>query len=146
MGRNTLKLNTKNIDDLIVKLDDLGADVKTLVTDALEQAADTISKDTLDAIQDQYLPAHGKYHGSGRDTEKSVMQNSRVEWVGGMASISVGFDYSKEGAGGYLITGRPDMNPDVKLNEMYKGKKYMRGIEKNMRETFETELLRKMDK
>ena len=145
MGRNTLSLNTKNIEDLITKLDGIGADVQKVVTDALEQAAETITDDTLEVISDQYLPAHGKYHGKDGDTEKSVVRNSKVTWVGGMASIPVGFDYDKPGAGGYLISGRPDMSPDVKLNQMYTGKKYMRQIEKDMVEVINDEIVRKMD-
>ena len=62
-----------------------------------------------------------------------------------MASIPVGFDYDKPGAGGYLISGRPDMSPDVKLNQMYTGKKYMRQIEKDMVEVINDEIVRKMD-
>ena len=145
MGRNTLSLNTKNIEDLITKLDGIGADVQKVVTDALEQAAETITDDTLEVISDQYLPAHGKYHGKDGDTENSVVRNSKVTWVGGMASIPVGFDYNKPGAGGYLISGRPDMSPDVKLNQMYTGKKYMRQIEKDMVEVINDEIVRKMD-
>ena len=58
------------------------------------------------------------------------MTNPQPEWDGFVASVSVGFDFSVPGAGGYLITGTPKMAPDKQLHKIYKGKKYMQEIQK----------------
>ena len=46
----------------------------------------------------------------------------------------VGFDYSKKGAGGFLISGTPRMRPDTELQRIYRRKKYMRDIQNDMAE------------
>ena len=132
MGRNTLKLDTTGFDRLINHLKDLNGDVQTAVTDALEQAGETITADTHDAVQKPNLPAEGKYsHG---DTEASIV-TPQVKWIGGtLAEMGVGFDYDKPGAGGFLITGTPKMRPDMALQRIYKRKKYMRDIQNSMYE------------
>lgn len=135
MGRTTLKLDTSAFDDFAEKLDRLGADLKSIFDDALTQAAETITDDTLEAVKDQYLPAHGDY--STDDTKRSIMRNPRVKWSGMMGEVAVGFDYSKPGAGGFLITGTPRMQPDKELNRIYKGKRYMTEIKKDMIEIFQ---------
>lgn len=135
MGKNILKLDTSSFDEFAERLDGLGADLKPIFTDALTQAAETITEDTIEAVKDQYLPAHGEYsHG---DTKKSIIRNPRVEWSGMIGEIAIGFDFSKPGAGGYLITGTPRMRPDKELNQIYKGKRYMRQIQNDMAEIFQ---------
>lgn len=139
MSRTTLKFDTSKMTDSIAFLDHLGGDVKGAVTNALEQAAETIEEDTIDALSDRNLPAKGRYsHGK---TEKSVVKRPKVEWIGEFASVDVGFDYSKQGAGGYLITGYyyrtskgtpKQMNYDKPLHKMYKGKKYMTNLTADM--------------
>ena len=57
MSKNTLDLDTSGIEELINKLKKLEGDVKSAVTDALEQAAETVEEDTREAIQPQNLPA-----------------------------------------------------------------------------------------
>lgn len=141
---NTLNLDTKGFDELIEKLDELGADVKKIITDALEQAGETIEEDTLEAVEKSNLPAKGIY--SKGITRLSVTRSPKVVWSGSRAEIGVGFDYSKPGAGGYLITGTPKMQPDHALNKMYKGKKYMSDINKDMQEVFMDEIVKRMEK
>jgi len=141
--KNTLNLDTKGLEELITKLDELEGDVKEVVTDALEQAAETIEYDTLDALQKANLPAGGKY--SDGDTEKSVVRRSQVKWEGAYASVNVGFDYGKQGAGGLLITGTPKMKPDNKLNKIYKGKRYMKQIQNDMAEIIQDAINEKLE-
>lgn len=130
--RNTLKLQLGGFEELITKLEGLNGDVKSVVTDALGQAAETIEWDTKDAVKAANLPAKGKY--SQGDTEKAIVENAQTEWSGTVASIGVGFDYGVKGAGGYLITGTPKMKPDYALQKMYKQKKYMTQIQNDMAE------------
>ena len=80
------------------------------------------------------MPAGGKYsHGK---TKESIVTDTTVTWSGGVGSVPIGFDFSKPGAGGYLITGTPRMRPNPELNKIYKQKKYMNAIQKEMGEKF----------
>mgnify|MGYP000858492756 CR=1 FL=1 len=135
MGRNILKLEMSAFNEYAEKLDKLSADLKPIFTDAMTQTAETIRDDTVEAMKNEHLPAHGDYsHG---DTKKSIIQHPKVEWSGTRAEVGVGFDFGKPGAGGLLITGTPKMRPDQELNRIYKGKRYMRQIQKDMAEIFQ---------
>lgn len=130
MGRNTLKLQTDGFERMIDHLKQLDGDVQTAVTDALEQSGETITEDTHDALSASNLPAGGQY--SKGDTERSIV-DPKVMWTGGThAEMGVGFDYSKNGAGGFLISGTPRMQPDYALQKIYKRKKYMKDIQQDM--------------
>lgn len=142
MGKNTLRLDLRGFKELMTRLDSLGGDIQKVTEDALTKAGKKIGQDTVNAIQAPNLPRGGKY--SSGDTEKSVVKNPQVEWEGMTGSIGVGFDYSKPGAGGFLITGTPRMKPDAALNFMYKRKKYMTEIQDGMREVITDEIQRKM--
>ena len=142
MGKNLLKLDVSGFEEYIQKLEKLEADIKPIVSDALNQAGETITDDTFDAVSDSNLPRGGEY--SNGKTEESIIKNPRVKWSGTMAEIGVGFDFSKPGAGGYLITGTPRMAPDKALNRIYKSKKYMKDIQKDMINIFQDEISRRM--
>lgn len=130
MGRNTLKLDTEGFERMIAHLTQLDGDVQTAVTDALEQSGDTITEDTQDAVTAANLPAGGEY--STGATADSIVSPS-ITWIGGtLAEMGVGFDYSKKGAGGFLISGTPRMRPDSALQKIYKRKKYMKQIQQDM--------------
>lgn len=130
--RNTLKLSTAGFDGLLKRLDSLGGDVRKAVDEALTKASHTITVSTENALATQNLPAQGKY--SKDTTREQVIRDAQVRWEGDTAWIPVGFDFSKPGAGGYLITGTPRMKPDYELNRIYKQKKYMNLIQKGMEE------------
>lgn len=142
MARNTLKLDTKGFEQLLTKLDSLGGDMIEVVDKALTDAGKKISEDTHKAMAKQNLPAGGKY--SKGTTEKAIVDNPQVEWSGSRASIDVGFDFGKPGAGGYLITGTPKMQPNKELNRMYKGKKYMKEIQEQMGQTVDEAITKAM--
>ena len=130
MARNTLKLDTRGLTEYLKKLQEVGGNVQKAVDDALIQTAETIREDTEEALSSSNLPAGGKY--STGTTKESIVSDSQVTWEGFVASIPVGFDFSEPGAGGFLITGTPRMQPDRKLNQMYKGKRYMNNLQKDM--------------
>ena len=130
MARNILRLDTSGFEETLRRLKDLGGNVKLAVEDALSQAAETIMEDTEAAIAAPNLPAGGIY--SQGTTKESIVRDFRVHWEGQIGWVPVGFDFSKPGAGGYLITGTPRMQPDRALNRMYKQKRYMRQIQSDM--------------
>lgn len=130
MARNTLKLSTSGLEEYLKKLHHVGGNVQQAVADALEQSSETIKEDTEEALSATFLPRQGKFsHGL---TKESVIQDTTVRWEGLVAWVPVGFDFSDPGAGGYLITGTPRMNPDKKLHQMYKQRRYMNQIQKDM--------------
>ena len=142
MGKNLLKLDVSGFEEYIQKLEKLEADLKPIVSDALNQAGETITDDTFDAVSDSNLPRGGEY--STGKTRESIIKNPRVKWSGITAEIGVGFDFAKPGAGGYLITGTPRMAPDKALNRIYKSKKYMKDIQKDMIDIFQDEISHRM--
>ena len=129
LRRNKLSLDLSGFEELIVKLEGLEGDVKKVLTDGLEQVADTVQEDTREAMANRYLPATGKY--STGDTKKSIAE-PKVVWSGTVAEVGLGFDKTKPGAGGFLISGTPRMQPDAELAKIYTKKKYKQGIQDDM--------------
>lgn len=130
MARNTLKLDTSGLEKLLTELDSLGGNVKQTAELALKKAGVQIMNETILAVSKPKLPAQGKF--SYGDTSESIIHHPKVEWEGNVASIPVGFDFSKPGSGGYLIEGTPRMPPATELRQIYKGKRYMAEIQKMM--------------
>lgn len=120
-GRRVFYGEIDGIDNYIEKLQELNADLKTIVGDALEQAADDPTADTIDAMQDQYMPAGGKY--STGNTKDTIIKNPKTEWRADIGAIGIGFDKTKNGAGSLLITGTPRMKPNSALAQIYTRKK-----------------------
>lgn len=153
MSRNTLKIDMSGFEDLITKLEGLEGDTKKAVTEAMEKAAQKVSNDTKAAMAPAFLPAHGKY--SQGDTMKAIVEDPRVIWSGTEASVGVGFDYSKKGSGGVLITGyyrtggaingTARMAPNQKLKEIYKGRKYMLEIQNEMAQVVTAHIVQTME-
>ena len=143
MARTTLRLDTKGFDRMLKELEAAGGDVKRAVDEALTKASAKITQDTKAAMAQPNLPARGEY--STGDTMDSIIQDARVEWEGSVASIPVGFDFSKPGAGGFLITGTPRMQPNKELQKMYKQKKYMGEIQAQMSDLIMDHLIKSLE-
>lgn len=141
--RNTLRLDTSGFEEMLRKLDSLGGDVKRAVADALEQSSETIAEDTEDAMAAANLPATGIY--SDGATRESIIRDSQVRWEGLVGWVPVGFDFSKPGAGGFLITGTPRMQPNRKLSRMYKQKRYMKQIQSDMGDVIMDYIIERME-
>lgn len=141
-SRNTLRLDTSGFEELIVKLDELNGDVKKAVTDALLQAAETVRDDTVDAMADEYLPRQGDY-STGRT--KATIVTPTVKWSGTLAEAPVGFDYGEKGAGGFLISGTPRMQPNRQLEQIYTRKRYMNRLQEDMQEVVTDYIMDKME-
>lgn len=109
------------IDRYIERLRELDGDLKTIIGDAMEQAADDPTADTIAAMKPQYMPADGKY--STGDTEKTIIRKPKVEWRGSVGSVGIGFDKTENGVGTLLISGTPRMQPNEKLAQIYTRKK-----------------------
>lgn len=139
--RNTLRLDISGFEELITKLDAVNGNVKRAVTDALQQAAETVRDDTTDALAKEYMPRQGVY-STGRT--KATVVIPEVEWSGTLAVVPVGFDYGEKGAGGFLISGTPRMQPNRKLEQIYTRKKYMKQLQEDMQDVITDYISRAM--
>lgn len=130
-GRNKgLSIDFSCFEDFAAELDQLGADLKEIFTDVMEQEAETVAEDTKEAVKRANLPAGGKY--SQGDTEDAIIMEPKVEWSGELGEIGLGFDKTKPGAGGFLITGTPKMQPDYALEDIYARKTYARKMRESI--------------
>lgn len=134
MAKNKVSIDFKAFSDYAERIDQLNGDLKEVITMALEKAGETIQADTLAALDATNLPAGGKY--SRGDTADAVIDDIRVTWSGSVGEIGLGFDKTKPGAGGWLITGTPKMAPDRALQKIYKQQSYMNKRKKEMEEVF----------
>lgn len=141
-GKNKAKVKLEGFKEMITTLDSLGGDLVGIAADALSQAGETIGWDTLEAAQNPNMPAEGKY-STGR-TEQAVLTTPRVEVSGNLVEVGAGFDYTKDGAGGILITGTPRMKPNYELNKIFKGKRYMNNISKDIEAVVQDEIERRL--
>lgn len=130
--KNYISIDFSNFAEYAEKLDRLNADLKKIFGDAMEDAAKQVQEDTRKAVDNANLPAGGNY--SDGETKASIIRDVTPKWSGYMGEVHLGFDKSKPGAGGFLITGTPKMAPDAALAEMYSGRKYQRQINKMIEE------------
>jgi len=145
MGRRIFYAEFSGFDDYLSRLKKMNVNLKPIVEDALEQASDDPTADTVDAMKDKYLPAKGKY--STGNTAKTVIRNPKVTWeTSDIASIGIGFDHTEHGAGTLLITGTPRMKPDRKLEQIYARKKTVREFNSVVGEVLAEALIEEMNK
>lgn len=136
--KSALSIDFSVFEDFAAELEDLGGDLKEIFTDVMEQEGETVAEDTKEAVQKAYLPAKGKY--STGETEKSIVMHPQVQWSGTLGEIGLGFDKTKQGAGGFLITGTPKMQPDHELEKIYSQKKYEREMTKDIMDYLQAEI------
>ena len=127
-----ISIDFSAFEDLVEQLDLAGKDLKKVFTDVFEQVADTVQSDTADALSTGNLPAGGKY--STGATRNNLDMDPKPVWMGSIIEVGLGFDKSKRGAGGWLITGTPRMRPVSALEDIYSRKKYARDLRKQIRE------------
>lgn len=137
-----LSIDFSSFSDYAEKLDKLGADLKKVVEDAMENAGQKVQQDVTEAMDSSNLPARGKY--SQGETKASIIRDPKVVWHGSQGEMDLGFDKTKPGAGGFLITGTPKMKPDYKLEDIFSRKKYVNDIMKRIRTELQDEIEQKM--
>ena len=129
-NRNTLKLDTSGFTQILIQIEEAGGRIDRVVETVLRDAVKKITTDTLAATIKPNFPARGVY--SQGWTMESIIQDTEVHWEGKKAWMPVGFDFAKPGSGGFLITGTPKMQPVTELNKIYKQKRYMAMIQREM--------------
>lgn len=136
--KQMINIDFSNFAEYAEKLDLLGANLKIVFAEAMEEAAEKVQADTIAALANANLPAEGKY--SQGDTRNSVIDDIHVFWQGSVGEVKLGFDKTKSGAGGFLITGTPRMQPDHALEEIYGSKKYESQLKKSIEKALQREI------
>ena len=141
MGRSTkggkyarkqmISLDFNIFADYAEKLDNLSVSLEKVFSEAMEKAAAEVQEDTIAALEKANLPAKGKY--SNGQAESTVLRDVKVKWNGSIGEVNLGFDKTTPGAGGFLITGTPRMQPDMALAEIYGSKKYENKLKKQIK-------------
>ena len=145
LSRNRmLAIDFSNFDAYAEKLDKLGANLEKVVSDAMEHAADKVQNDVEKALEPQHLPAKGKYRSNARETEHAVIKNKKPERRGSVLEVPLGFDKTKPGAGGFLITGTPKMQPDKALASIFQSKGYAKEITRQIEDDLQKEIDKQM--
>lgn len=127
--KNFIQIDGSAFADYADRLDRLGADLQKVFGDALLEAGEVVQADVKSALSPGNLPAHGRY--STGETLASVME-PKVTWHGSLGEIPLGFDKTKKGAGGWLITGTPKMSPDHELARIFTTRSYENKIKKQI--------------
>ena len=140
--KQMISIDFSNFVEYADKLDQLGASLKEVFSKAMEKAAEKVQADTIAALEKAHLPATGKY--SSGDTKDSVITNPLTRWEGSVGEIGLGFDKTKPGAGGFLITGTPRMRPDYALERIYGTKRYENELRKQIEKSLQQEIDRIM--
>lgn len=122
------------------ELDNLGADLTKIFSDVMEDMAEDVQARTKEAVSNSYLPAKGKYRSNPSETMAAIEMNPKPVVSGSIVEINLGFDKSKPGAGGFLITGTPKMAPDYELEELYVKKQYRNKLILWIREALQDEI------
>lgn len=124
--------------DLAEELDALSGNLEEIFSNMLEDIGEEIQVLTSEAMDPKNLPAKGAF--SRGTTKKAIELNPKPKWSGPYGTINFGFDKDKPGAGSFLITGTPRMQPNHELEVMYAQKGFTRGVTEAMREVLEQEL------
>lgn len=140
--KQMISIDFSNFAEYADKLDQLGASLKEVFSKAMEKAVEKVQADTIAALEFVNLPATGKY--SSGDTKASVIANPLTRWEGSVGEIGLGFDKTKPGAGGFLITGTPRMRPDYALERIYGTKRYENELRKQIEKSLQQEIDRIM--
>lgn len=119
-------LDFHEMEAMLKRFEKIGANVKPPIENALIKSHDFVTENLHKHMKKEYLPAHGRYsHG---DTEKSIVEDKTVYWIGDKAYIGVGFDISKNKTSIFLMYGTPRMQPNKKIYEDVWGRKTRRQI------------------
>lgn len=112
MAKNRIGLQFSGFEEVIVRYEKLGGNVKKVAEDALVESQKIISEKSRIAIEP---------HSYTGDTEKSLTCDGMVTWVGLTAEIGVGFRIRNGGLPSvFLMYGTPRMAKDSKVyNAVY---------------------------
>ena len=113
----------------------------------LQQIDGNIKKTTEQALKKSQKYSAGNLHSEmakhkqSGETEASIVEDSKVQWIGSIAQIDIGFDISNGGLPSiFLMYGTPRMSKDQKLFNAIYGKKTSNEIANIQKEIFFNEI------
>lgn len=119
MGNKAFSVEFAGFAEMNAKLLRLQANAKAVAEEALKATRDIVTEAAEIGLQDQYLPAGGKY--SKDKTEATLRPNLPVKWKQDVATIQAGFDLKKSPVSLFLMYGTPEMVKDQKLYDAFYG-------------------------
>ena len=133
-----LSVDFSNFAEYAERLDQLGANLEQIIGDAMEKAAEKVQADVTSAMDNSNLPAGGRY--SQGETRASIIKDPKTNWEGSYGTIKLGFDKTKPGAGGFLITGTPKMAPNYSLEDIFERKTYATKINNMIKKELQSKI------
>lgn len=134
---NKTKIEFEGFEEVIARLTKLDGDIKGVTEKALRETHKVITKKAETAI------APHKLTGA---TEKSLVRNAEIEWVGSEASVETGFSIRNGGlASIFLMYGTPRMKKDQILYNAFFGNKTRKEVMELQEDIFYDEI-RRLDK
>ena len=102
-GRKKLSIDFSGFAEYAERLDRMGGDLKATADKALQASHDYVTENLRNDI---------KRHRQTGKTERSLLEDSKVEWEGNVGSIEVGFDIANGGLPSvFLMYGTPKHAP-----------------------------------
>lgn len=135
--KTMLEVDFSAFEEYAEKLDELGANLEVIFKEIMEDNAEEVQTLTVEAVQNRYLPAKGNFRRNPSKTIDSINRNPKASVMGSIIEVPLGFDKSKPGAGGWLITGTPKMAPDYELQKIYSRKSYEKELTRRMMQDFQ---------
>lgn len=141
-------LDFKGMDEMIKRIEMLADHdtVKRIAEKAMQASFDYVTQRLEDAIENSNF----NFDRTG-ETEKSLIREPDVVWVGDEAKMSVGFDISGSITGHtgfasiFLMYGTPTFDPDEGLYNAVYGSDVKRQVKKIQQTIFEEEIEKIMD-
>ena len=114
------------------------ADARAVAEEALKATRDIVTEAARVGMEDQYLPAGGKY---SRDrTEETLRPDTQVKWNGDEATLEAGFDLKMSPVSLFLMYGTPKMVKDQKLYDAFYGQEIRQAYLAAQKEIYERAL------
>lgn len=125
-----MKITFKGFADLAAQIDKAGGDLITAVDEALTET-ETIVQNNLEQAAARYARKGGgaKGYATGR-MFSAIISDTRIEWVGNVAVVHVGFNLSAPGGfhSIFVMYGTPRMAKDAKIYNAILGAKTRKQI------------------
>lgn len=141
MAKNKIGLQFEGFKEMAADFDKKGGDLKKITEKALQNSHDYVVPGIHKAMQ-----KHKRKNGG--DTEKSIVDNAKVEWEGNTASIEIGFDLNNGGLPSvFLMYGTPKhaknhlgIDKDKALYDSIYGRKTKKAVNELQKKTFDRAL------
>lgn len=142
MGKR-FRLQVKNLDRVIKRLDSLGGNSKEIADKALRETFEIVTEKAAESAMNANLPAGGRYATGA--TAGSLKTDADVEWSGLVAKTDTGFSIKGGGLPSiFMIYGTPRYMKNQKMYNAFYGSATKKQIVKAQENAFYDEINRLM--